>query len=232
MKKLFLFSIAALAIIMACSASTIGEQTTQTRAAAGYTGINAGQGIKVNIAMGDSEKVEVTAPDDIIGKLVTEVKSGTLFIHWERKTNIKSTRLAEVNVTVKELQRIIASSGTTINADSIQSHDFMVEASSGSQVNMTINAQSVKANSSSGSSIGISGKCQRTEFSASSGSSIKAKELESADGVATSSSGSSICINAAVTLQAKSSSGASIRYVGSPTITEITASSGGTIKRD
>lgn len=232
MKKLFLLGFVTFAMIMACTASTNSAQTTQTRTATDFTGINAGQGIKVNISMGDSEIVEVTAPEDIIDKLVTEVKSGTLFIHWERKTNIRSTRLAEVNVTVKELQRIIASSGTTVNADSIQSRDFIVEASSGSQVIMTINAQSVNAKSSSGSTIDISGKCQKTDFSASSGSSIKAKTLESADGVAKSSSGSSIYINAAGTLQAKSSSGASIRYVGSPVMTDMAASSGGSIKRD
>ena len=100
------------------------EDVTSVRHIDKYTGIDAGQGIKVNVVAGFSDSVTVTAPDDIIDRIVTEVKNGTLIIRWDRKANIKSPRHIEVVVSACAVNQIKASSGATVITDTIKGNEL------------------------------------------------------------------------------------------------------------
>ncbi|MBR3567983.1 MAG: DUF2807 domain-containing protein [Salinivirgaceae bacterium] len=219
--------------LMACTniSSSNAENVTSVRHIDNYTGIDAGQGIKVNVVAGFSDSLTVSAPADIIDRIVTEVKNETLIIRWDKKANIKSPRRIEVTVPMCAVNQIKASSGATVITDTVKGNELKFSVSSGAQINTMVEAQSVTAESSSGASLKIIGKAESANYDVSSGASITADKLQAANVTAEASSGAGMTVNAGSQLEAKAHSGARIRYSGSPNMVNVESGSGGSISR-
>lgn len=231
MKK-FLFAMIGTALIACTNISGLNaEDVTSVRHIDKYTSIDAGQGIKVNVVAGFSDSLTVTAPADIIDRIVTEVKNETLIIRWDRKTNIKSPRRIEVTVPMCAVNQIKASSGATVITDTIKGNNLKFNVSSGAQINTMVEAQSVTAESNSGANIKIIGTAGSANYDASSGASITADKLQVANVTAEASSGAGMTVNAGSQLEAKAHSGARIRYSGQPNMVNVESGSGGSISR-
>ena len=231
MKKLLLLLLGVSMLSISYAIKRDSDCVTSVRQVSGFTGIDVGQGIKVNVVIGSTDSVVVTAPIDYIEEIKTEVKNGTLVIHWDKKRNIKSPRNVEVDVTAIGIVRIKASSGATVTTDTLTGDNLVFAASSGARINAMAKANKVTAESSSGSSVMIAGSAQNVDFDASSGASISGDRLTAANGKAEASSGASVTINANVNLEAQASSGGRVRYSGKPNMVNISTSSGGSISR-
>ena len=231
MKKLLLLLMGVSVLSIGYAINRQSDLSTQTRTVSGFTGVDAGQGIKVNIVHGDADNVVVTAPADYIDEIKTEVKNGTLVIHWDKKKNIKSPRNITVDVTTIGIVRVKASSGATVTTDTLTGDYLTFVASSGARINAMAKASKVIAESSSGASVMIAGKSQNVDFDASSGASISGDKLTAVNGKAEASSGASVTINANANLEAEASSGGRVRYSGTPTMVNVSSSSGGSISR-
>lgn len=231
MKKLLLLLLGVSMLSISYAIKRDSDCVTSVRQVSGFTGIDVGQGIKVNVVIGSTDSVVVTAPIDYIEEIKTEVKNGTLVIHWDKKRNIKSPRNVEVDVTAIGIVRIKASSGATVTTDTLTGDNLVFVASSGARINAMAKANKVTAESSSGSSVMIAGSAQNVDFDASSGASISGDRLTAANGKAEASSGASVTINANVNLEAQASSGGRVRYSGKPNMVNISTSSGGSISR-
>ena len=227
MKKAFLIGLAA--TLMSCN--LLAGPETQNREVEKFSGIEAREGIKVNIVQGTAESVKVTANADYISELITEVKSGTLVIHWAKKVNFKS-RHATVDVVATDLNRIVASSGASVKTDTIKAEMLKLASSSGARLEVNgVSASRIDVNTSSGASVEVSGSAAHAGLDASSGARIKGAELTVADADASASSGASISVSVTDNLSADASSGGSIRYGGKPQFSNVTASSGGSISK-
>ena len=209
---------------------------TENRNAKNFNEIKVSSGIDLYITMGDDEKVTVVADDDIIDDLITEVKDGTLHIYMERNNrwfnwgNFNETRKAYV--TVKELRKIDASSGSDVKSENtLQGESLEVGASSGSDVNLDVVYKNFSLDTSSGSDAKITGRTKNFSAEASSGSDINARGLESQYCRVKASSGSDASVNVSEELVAKASSGGDIVYYGNPKMKDTDESSGGDIAR-
>ena len=165
----------------------------------------------MNVVHTGTEGAVVTAPADVIDDIITEVKNGTLVIHWNKKVNIKNPHRVDVDVTAIGVMRVKSSSGATVTTDTLRGENLIFTASSGAQINAMALAGRVTAESSSGSSVVLAGAARSVDFEVSSGARISGDKLKAADGNARVSSGGSITINAGSSLEAKASSGGSIR---------------------
>ena len=231
MKKFLLLFLGVSVLSIGYAINRNSDYITSNRQVSGFSGIDAGQGLKVNVVHGDAESVVVKAPVDLIDNIVTEVKSGTLMIHWDKKSSIKAPRDIEVDVTAIEIARVKASSGATVVTDTIKGSTLVFAASSGAQINTMVAAGTVTVQSSSGSSVLIVGTAQLADFDVSSGARISGDKLTAAEGRANASSGGSASINVTTKFDAKASSGGSLRYCGTPSFTNVASSSGGSISR-
>ncbi len=213
------------------SCNLLAGPETQNREVAKFTGIDAREGIKVNIVQGTAESVKVTAHPDYINDLLTEVEGGTLVIRWARKVNFKS-RNATVDVVATDLNRIVASSGASVKTDAIKADKMALASSSGAKLEISsISASKIDLNSSSGASIVVEGTAQRADLDASSGARIKGPNLTVGEASASASSGASVSVNVVDNFSADASSGGSIRYGGKPQISDVRSSSGGSISK-
>jgi hypothetical protein len=213
-------------------ALAFNSEKTEIRNVKDFNAIKVSAGIDLYLKMGDSEEVKVIADGDIIDKVITEVKDGTLKIYMKQNNgwNWGQTKSRKVYVSVKELVALDASSGSDVNSENtLNGETLKVKASSGSDVNLDIHYKNFTVDASSGSDAKISGKTKNLEAEASSGSDIKAQDLESVICKVKVSSGSDITVKVSDELYAKASSGGDIRYYGNPQIKDINESSGGDV---
>ena len=229
---LFIFALTALGV----SASSSYSDKTENRNLNNFHAVKVSAGIDLYLKMGDSEEVKVVADDDIIDRIITEVKDGTLHIYMKSNNNIFNwhfnTGAKKVYVSVKELDEIDASSGSDVVSENTLSGETLdVEASSGSDVTLNVVYKNFSIDISSGSDAKISGKTKNFIAEASSGSDVTARNLESVNCKVRSSSGSDISVNVSDEISAKASSGGDIVYYGNPQVKEINESSGGDVKQ-
>ena len=218
------------------SASPPGSYRTENRNLKDFHAVKVSAGIDLYLKMGDAETVKVEADEDIIDRIITEVKDGTLHIYMKSTNKIFNwnfnTGTKKVYVSVKELDEIDASSGSdVVSENTLTGETLDVEASSGSDVTLDVVYKNFSLDVSSGSDARISGKTKNFTAEASSGSDIKAKDLESVNCKVKVSSGADASVNVTNELYARASSGGDVSYYGNPQVKDINESSGGDVRR-
>ncbi len=213
-------------------AFAFSSDKTEIRNVRDFNAIKVSSGIDLYLRMGETEEVKVVADGEIIDEVITEVNDGTLKIYMKKNNNWNwgTTKARKVYVSVKELEKLDASSGSDVNSENtLTGESLEVKASSGSDVNLDIHYKNFSLDTSSGSDAKISGKTKNFEAEASSGSDLTARDLESVVCKVSVSSGSDATVNVSDELYAKASSGGDIRYYGNPQVKDINESSGGDV---
>jgi len=205
---------------------------SEIRTVSPFKAIKVSAGIDLSLEPGDREKVEVTGDRDVLDQIITEVKDGTLHIYRKSKFgfNFNFHHNCEVFVTAKILEALSASSGSDVQGKgTFKSPSFRVDASSGSEVSLSLECEKVSADCSSGSEIDLTGKTKMLSLSVSSGSEIHACDLSAEIVHADASSGGEACVNVTTELHANASSGGDIDYKGHPGKVDAHKSSGGSV---
>lgn len=209
-----------------------GNVTTEKRnVTENFTNIEVSQGIDLILTQSDTKSIEVEADDNIIEHIETSISSGVLTIKMDKNVRTKSSR--KVRVSLPVIEALSSSSGASITSnDVLKSASLDLDASSGSEIELSIEVENLISESSSGSEINLKGKALKLEAKSSSGSEINASELLANDVVAGSSSGSSLDVHPIVSLDAKASSGSAIKYFNLPKNITKNSSSGGSITKN
>ena len=249
------------------------ERSTRTvELAKDFNYIKASRGVNVVMSNEKGNKATISANSNLIDYVICRSSGGTLTIgvddkvrnlsnfHVEitipRRDNInvyQAASAASINIhpelTCPNVSMEVASGGSVncsrINCDKLLieassagsvSGSFkikecgIVETSSAADINISALAPELNLKASSGSTINVSGQVKHLDADASSAASIKAYNLNAVTAEAESSSGASIKLNCSKSLQAEASSGADILYKGDCSV-ERRASSGGSVKR-
>jgi hypothetical protein len=232
--------IAILSMILFCGALTFSAQASQpkgnrqTRQVSGFHGISVTSGIDLYLTQKNTEEVVVEAEPEDLDKIITRVEGGILKIYLKEKSSFfnlswnKDSR--KVYVSFKFLDKLEASAGSdVISQDLLKLEKLNLDASSGSDVKLELEAGDLVVESSSGSDIFLKGKALVLQANASSGSDINASELQTRKCTASVSSGSDMRVNVTEELSANASSAGDISYSGNPKIKDINESSGGDV---
>src|SRR6056297_515050 len=108
-KLLYLFPLAMLLCLTACSGSSVdgnGKITSQTRAVKTFDKVKVSGGLNVLAATGKTQKVTVTTDSNLITDIETKVKDGTLYIQPKNNMNLRSTKKPVVTIRSQELKEI------------------------------------------------------------------------------------------------------------------------------
>ena len=207
-------------------------QKTDTRALKSFHNIKVSQAIDVYLKKGDKEsaRVEVTGGD--AEDVVTEVTENTLRVKMRDSHGFFSKVDAKVYVTYVSLEKITASSASSVFSDGvIKANNLDIGVSSAASVELSVDATSVMVDVSSAGDAVLEGKATKVEVEVSSGGEIDAYKLEGETVIARSSSGGDAKISVSKDLDAHASSGGDIRYRGNPSKTNTHSSSGGSVKK-
>ena len=189
-----------------------------------FTTISASEGIQVYVTQADEYRISITADENIIDLIGTDIENGKLKIQALKNIG-HSTK--KVMVSLPNLKALHSSSGAHISTENtIKSNHLTLEASSGSMLGIELIGNQLEVNTSSGANLWLSGKVNNTLIEASSGSKIEAKELSTVLCNAQASSGSSVTIAVTESLQANANSGGYIAYTGDPEVQKNESVSG------
>ncbi len=209
-----------------------GNVTTEKRNLANFDKVTVSQGLECEIIYSDKLEVTVEADDNLINGIHTTVENGTLEIssEYDNYINVVSKRII---VHMPKIVSLESTSGSTLKSGNIlKSDDIRLKSSSGSSLEVEVEADKVTLETSSGSEQTVIGKALKVYSASSSGSTIDADELLANEVFAQSTSGSSTSVNAALLLDGKASSGSSISYSNSPKEVRKEESSGGSVSKD
>ncbi|WP_250434307.1 head GIN domain-containing protein [Hanstruepera flava] len=196
-----------------------------------FNEIHVSRGLDVYVTQGPSEKVTIEADGNLHDIILVAINNGVLEITAEE--NIRSAASKKVLVTFKNIDKIVATSGSDVySTNTIKADDLELETNSGSDMELEIDTQKLYCLSTSGSDLELTGRATTLKAEANSGSDIDAGDLLAEKSTIRATSGASISVNTSKELIAKANSGGDITYYGSPEKLEKTEGvSGGIGKR-
>lgn len=236
-----LVSVGVLAHAAAVPASK-GKMVTKSVTVGNFTAIDASTGVKVIYTQAAVSPAVVTAPADVMDRVVVEVKNNTLIakVKTERKffgmVNKDLGDDVTVSVSVPAVGKFKASSGADIKCPrGMMVHGTVkVIASSSGDIDFGVLSatQVVMSTSSSGDINIVDLRADGVSCSASSGSDVDVKAIKSGSVALTTSSGSDIEVESLTAREVvlTSSSGSHIEIVGRADVVTVSASSGADIE--
>ena len=206
-----------------------GPLVKESRKVSDFDAIEVSHGIDVYLTMGSKERLEIETPEDLLEHLVTEVKKGKLKIYFDKSFNWNNE--TSVYVTAKNIEKITASGGSDFfGKNVIETKNLELEASGGSDIKLEVDVKHLEVEVSGGSDIKLSGAAEFLNANTSGGSDLKAFGLTAQIGDLEASGGSDIEVTVEEELEARTSGGADIEYMGNPSKTNFNTSASSDIK--
>lgn len=190
-------------------------KTEQRPVTQSFHSIHCSNGLDVLITQDATEGIKVQADENLHDYIITEVENEVLKIYTT--SNIKMASKKQISVSFNNLKAIKGTSGCDITSTNTLILDTLdIEASSGGDINLSLEANHVSCSATSGSDVKLSGVSSTLHLKASSGADIKAKDFKAQEAVASVSSGADIKVYATESLKMTATSGGDIRYYGNP----------------
>lgn len=219
-------------ILIGCLISAVAMgQKSEVRSIGTFKGVKAGQAIDVYLKKGDKEsaKIETTGVDP--SEILTEISGSYLKIQMA-PGNYRNRGSVKVYVTYVELDKIVATSASNVFSDGqIKSNSMELHAASAATIEVSVDVNDIQISVSSAADVNVEGKTKTLDAEASSAGEVDAYSLVAESATVSASSAGDVKCNVSSALEAKASSGGSIRYRGNPTKTNTNSSSGGSVKR-
>lgn len=210
-----------------------GNVITETRKVTSeFEKISVSKGIDVILTQGNTLSIVVEADQNLLDVITTELDEDNNTLRISSNQNIKSSASKKVILTVKNLSSIRTTSGSYVFSENALNTDKLsISSTSGSHIDLNIEANTLKLNTTSGAGIEISGATENLSIDATSGSYIRANNLKAQSTTASATSGASIFVNTTKELKASATSGASIKYEGNPEKVNKNSGVSGSIKK-
>jgi Putative auto-transporter adhesin, head GIN domain len=200
-------------VVTACSATAgSGQLATQSRQVSGFTSVElAGVG-ELSIDQTGTESLTVSAEDNLLPLLTSEVEGDTLILGKKPNTRIVTTKPITYTLTMKDITGLAVSGSGTINAPKLTTAALRIEISGSGMITTAGNAddQSLEI-SGSGRYLadGLTSKTTTAEISGSGTANLVASDA----------------------LDVKISGSGTLTYSGNPQLTQTGSGSGRLIKK-
>jgi hypothetical protein len=188
-----------------------GNAVTQQRTVGGFTDVRVGTAVKATIIVGSDTSVSVTADDNIVDHVQTNVVAGRLDV--------------SINGSVMPKTPVSAAITTpSLNA---------VEATSAANVTATgVNTDDLRASSDSAASLTVRGNATSVELTADSAASADLGGVPAQDAKVTVSAAARATVNAQLSVTGSVQSAGVVNVEGSPASVNVTTESGGVVNKD
>jgi hypothetical protein len=207
-----------------------GNQISENRNVGSFTRVETSGSIKVILKQGPVNSVKVTADDNIIKDIETDVRGNRLIIDLEG--NFCDVGPITVYVTSKEYEGVDASGAVEIVSDGkLNLKDFELDLSGASKVDLDLNAANVKTSSSGASEISLKGQAGSHELELSGSTSVEALDFIVGRYRIESSGASESRINVLNELNISSSGSSDVEYRGNPSSIKNSESGASSLKK-
>ena len=178
-----------------------GNVKTESRLVSDFNKVEVSGSAKLIVAQGETESLSVTADDNLLQYVSSEVTDSKLMLGSIGVMSMSPTAPITYNLTVKRLNAIGASGDITVEAKGIQT-DSLVIAVSGS------------------GDISISGESPEQKIAISGSADYKAEDFHTKDTTIAISGSGKVVVAVSNRLDVKVSGAGDVRYVGKPEVTK------------
>lgn len=207
-----------------------GPVQTETRIATGFNGIELDISADVEVTVGETYAVEVSAQQNLLPLLKTVVENGALHIYSDE--NFRNAEGIKIRVTAPVFDRFeVSGSGTLRVLNAIRAEKMnMSVAGSGDIFSMQSDFGSLSTSIGGSGTIELGGKANDMTSDISGSGDVKAKQL-STNSLKVSISGSgTVTADVTTSLDASISGSGDVFYSGTPSV-ETSVSGSGTVKK-
>ena len=157
-----------------------GKVATEERKVKDFTGVELATMGDLLIQVGEKERLEIEAEDNLLPYLETEVRGGMLKIKKSRRVNLKPRKPIRYYLTVKKLDRIVISSAGNVEAPDLKAERFSIISSSAGDLEMgDLDGESLEIEMSSAGDVNMGNVDVRTiEVTISSAGDLELGDLE------------------------------------------------------
>jgi hypothetical protein len=188
-----------------------GRLVAEQREVASFTRLRVGTAIKATVIVGPDVTVQVTADDNLLGSVKTDVTAGRLDVSLS--AGAQPSTEVQVAITVPNLEDLEVNSAASASATGINSSSFEAEADSAGTLTARGNADSVNVTATSAGSADVGGIPAQTA-------------------TANVGSGARATVNAQISVGGSVDSGGILHIEGQPQNVNVTTNSGGAVIRD
>ena len=201
-----------------------GRVGQQARRVTSFTGIEVGGAFDVVVKQGNRFDVIVEADENLFDVIETSVSDDKLKITTNKSIH-KSTKM-KVYVTLKELNYVNVSGAASLKGEShfTTSSKMDLQTSGAADLNLDLEAPSLKCSTSSSSDMILKGITKQIEIQTSGSSDFNGKELKAEMGAISSSGSSDIIIHLSKAAVASASGSSDIHILGAPSQTNFNTS--------
>lgn len=205
-----------LALVLACLTTACGgvagsgTSKTETRQVPEFRALHVSGAVRFEVQHGDTQSLEITADDNLLSLLTSEVENGRLTIKPTRSIRPKTDIV--VRATVRELTEVGGSGSITGEVHGVRTDAFKLDLSGSARLTLHGKARSLR--------VDLSGSGR-----------VDADALD-ADEVRLAISGSGDAdVHAVRTLDVQVSGSGTVRYRGDPKVTESISGSGRIVRK-
>src|SRR5262249_44881752 len=194
-----------------------GNVKEEVRNVGEFSGVQVGHGFTANIAVGPSTSVKISADDNLLPLIKTEVRNGDLVIETDRSSSFQSSNPITISISTPKLERIAASGGAAVTADGTTGPRFSASVSGGGSAKVSgLKSDQVNVSASGGSRVELAGKAKSIKAQLSGGASLRANDVPTESVEVEGSGGSRAEVNASASLDASLSGGSRVTVNGDP----------------
>jgi Putative auto-transporter adhesin, head GIN domain len=195
-----------------------------------FESIKVSQGLELFITQSNDVSLHIEADENLHELIMTEVENNVLRIYSTK--NIRRANSRKINLTIEDVSAIKATSGSeVVSTNTIKVDALELNCTSGAEIKLDVNTESINSHSTSGSEIKLSGTTNLLIAEATSGSDIEASQLRAQTSKVKATSGADISVNTSKELTARATSGGDIRYSGNPESVNKSDSSSGRVRQ-
>jgi hypothetical protein len=196
------------------------EQNTEDRHLSGFTAVSVAGSFDVVITQGSSESVKVTAPSDIISRIITEVEGGVLKIytksdsdwHWSNMGHKKIM----IYVNIKDVNAVsLSGSGDVSFKDGLRANNFRLKLTGSGDVVGRLEVKTLEVNLAGSGDISVNGSADNSNISVAGSGDYSARDLVTNTAAVRVAGSGDVKINVSQKLDASVIGSGDIHYTGS-----------------
>ncbi|MEO5908990.1 MAG: head GIN domain-containing protein [Ginsengibacter sp.] len=233
MKNFIILLIASMSFASCASISGNGNVRDEKGELSPIQTVKSSGSIDVQIKIGSEYSLVVQNDENLLPYVITEVDDGVLNIHYKSDYSITNDH-AKVIVTAPTLQKLISSGSADINSDGIiqSSNEIEINTSGSGDINLQMDAPSIKATGSGSGNISLSGRTKDFFCKVSGSGNISCANLKSENAEIRVSGSADVHVFASISLKVNVTGSGDVYYAGNPTSPEIHITGSGTVKAE
>ncbi len=204
-----------------------GVIKAETRALSGFSGISLGIPAKLTVVQNGTESVTITADDNVLPLISTEVSGTTLKIRWTEKNINLSSKNLRITVNLKAVQSLAVEGSGDIMADGLTFTELLTSIGGSGDIQLrNLAGEKVKASVAGSGDVFLTGNVGVFDVSIAGSGDIKAERLAAKTvSVSIAGSGNAVVL-ANESLRVSVAGSGDVRHYGSAKVSTSIAGSG------